>query len=162
MNLPSVITLSVFLSAKAWGGPVQPGTYAGSVTSVFPGLNGQIWSAEVSPLGDYIFAKVFTQTTDELQYEEWTWNEKTLLQVESYVGKIGCHSFTYKATKEGDRYRLDCRDRETNDCDMDMDSRFYWIIRTTTDGFVMETWGPRCGEAGDAIKLSTVTFNRKK
>ena len=150
----------VVLSANAWSDQVQPGKYTGTAVSIVPSANGNKWSADVILKDGYNIAKVMLKYST--YFEEWTWNGETLLQKEHDFSSGHEEITLYGATNDGGRYRINCQNRESGDCEAGIDPRHYWMITATKDGFIYEVWGQRSGVPGAAIKRHTLTFKLVK
>ena len=96
-------------------------------------------------------------------FEEWTWNDKTFVTKEHHLGKTGCHEVINSATFEGGK-SINCRNRETHDCDAGIDSRTYFTVSPTAEGFRFEVWGASMSENRSlaATLQHTYTFTRVK
>lgn len=130
------VAVALALPAMAWGAGLKMGKYEGKITSVLPELNGKAVTADVKVTGTDSIAKV---SYSDGTWEEWSWNDKVLNQKE--FDKTGKVTQTYGATNAAGKYQVNCKDKVKNVCDADIDSRNYWTINTTPDGFTYEVYG---------------------
>ena len=167
----TITAMALALSASAWSAPIPSGKYVGTSTALSPSADGKAFTVEVRQDGDYHLAKVISLQPGENYYEEWVWDDTTLT-VKQHTFVPGNQRADYQihqevsqfaATINGGNYHLNCADRGLNDCDMGLDSRCFWTIAVTADGFTCEAWGPvDRNQAGNPIKLQTLTFQRVK
>lgn len=164
-------TMALALSASAWSAPIPSGQYLGTSTALNPTANGQTFAAEVGQEGGYNNAKVITLQSPENYYEEWVWDDITLaVKQHTFVPgnqrpdhRMHEEVSQYGATISHGSYHINCTDLGLNDCDMGLDSRCFWTITATADGFLCETWGPLDRhEPGVPVKLQTLRFKRAK
>lgn len=135
MMVVAVMALLV-LPAAAWSANVAPGKYTTSITSVLPELNGKTFPAEAKLQGTDNFVKV---SMPDGTWEEWTWNNKTLIQKE--YDKAGKVVQQYTATNVGGKYMINCKDKAKNDCDAGIDSRNYWTINVSPNTITYVVYG---------------------
>jgi hypothetical protein len=164
-----ITTTALALTVSAWSASLSSGQYIGTSTARDPSVDGKSFAAEVGQERDTNFMKLVSLQPGENYYEEWVW-DNTNLTVKQHTFIPGSqrldhsikHEVTqYGATISGGSYHIDCADRGLNDCDMGLDSRCFWTLTATADGFIWETWGPADQNAADnPIKLQTLTFKR--
>jgi hypothetical protein len=160
------------LVASARGDQVQPGIYTAIMQSEWISANGNLWQAKVSLENGKNTAKCeiirFKNGGRGVYYKElWIWDDQSLVQTEnlsSAWGESSGNSKSYAATNENGKYIINCKDRESGDCDGSMEPSRYWIITATQDGFTYEAWGVPKGEdqKGTPRKLHCLVFKLKK
>lgn len=130
------VVVALALPAICMAGTAKPGKYEGKVTfSVDPKLNGQNVTADVKTEGTNTVATITYAGGKEI----WTWNEKLLDQKE--VDNTGKVLQQYKANFANGKYEVNCANKAKNECDAGIDSRNYWTINNTPDGFTYEVFG---------------------
>lgn len=154
------LALSLLVTHWAFGAGPLLGSYTVSIDSILPELNGTSWTASLVMDGSWYHMDLVPKISRGHDFEEWSWNEKTLITKEHHFGKTGCHEVIYSATNEGGKYRINCRNRELDDCDADIDGRTYFTFTPTTEGFRFEVWGVATPENRglDATLRHTYTF----
>lgn len=162
-----VTAMALALSASAWSAPIPSGTYTGTSTALSPSADGKAFTVEVSQEDGHTVARVISLKPGENYYEEWVWDDTTLtVKQHTFVPgyqrpdhQIHQEVSQYRATINGGNYHIECTDRASNNCDMGLDSRCFWTIAATADGFTCEAWGPADrNQAGKPVKLQTLTF----
>lgn len=122
----------------------NPGTYKGSLWSVAKDLNGKSGTLTVAKNGDKCVFNFKTEGSSET----WELVGNTLVQKEyDNTGKV---TDSYTATLNGDKYVINCKDKAKNDCDAGIDSRNYWQLGNTTDGYKYVVYGVGTENKGNA------------
>jgi len=158
------LVLSLFLSTCAFGAGLPLGPYTVAITSILPELDGTAWTASLAMDGSWYHLDLVPRITRGHDFEEWSWNEKTLVTKEHHFGKTGCHEVIYSATNDGGKYRINCQNGERDDCDEGIDGRTCFTFTPSAEGFRFEVWGVSTPEnRGEAATLRhTYTFTRVK
>jgi len=171
MKYNSIYTLMVLvLSTSALSKQAYPGHYTAKMISVIPSENGKEWAADVTLKNGYNNAMVYI--VGGIDFQLWEWNAKTLDQdvfasfkdealPASKYNQVLIHK-GYRATNDGGKYRINCKNRKKGDCEGDMSPSCYWVITTTEEGFTYEWWGITKGISDDLIKVNTLNFKLVK
>lgn len=154
------------LFVNAWGDDVKPGIYTATMESMWTTANGKHWKAEVLKENGKTIAKCEILSSAKWSYKElWVWDDQTLVQTENGWGlTTGPDSKTYTATNTNGKYIVNCKNRESGDCDGGMEPSRYWTITATDDGFVYEAWGVPRGQdqTGTPARIHRLAFKLKK
>jgi hypothetical protein len=156
------------LVANAWGDQIKPGLYLARMKSTWVSANGHTWKAQVTLENGKNVAKCEITDNQKSPYKElWVWDDQTLVQTENLSNAWGTtpnYSKTYEATNENGKYIINCKDRESGDCDGGMEPSRYWTITATEGGFTYEAWGIPKGQdqKGTPVRLHCLEFKFKK
>jgi len=138
-------------SATPYTSSFKDGKFEGTITSVIPDLNNKKVTAEVKHEGD----KVVMTVSYEGGKEIWAWDDKSLMQkeVDLKTGKVtqeyGATAAKTPATNE-QTFNVNCKDKAKNDCDVGIDSRNYWTLKTSPTEITYLVYGVSKDKKADA------------
>ena len=129
----SIFILSFFIVSAAHASDYMKsfsaGNYTGTMTSVIPQMNDQSTNLEIVHIGNNVIGTLTFAGGKEV----WTWNDKLLRQQEIDI-KSNKVSMSYNADAAGaptgtkQTYHIRCKNKLSNKCDADADSRNYWVM----------------------------------